>query len=87
MRAIGQVYGVNTFGSIVGAALAGLVLMPLLGLKWLLIVGASVDLALGVALLAADGRRLFGLNGARRWPQMVSRVRHRCVHCRHRDSN
>ena len=70
-RAIGQVYGVNTFGSIVGAALAGLVLMPLLGLKWLLIAGASVDLALGVALLAADGRRLFALDGARRWPRMV----------------
>ena len=49
-RAIGQVYGVNTFGSIVGAALAGLVLLPLLGLKWLLVAGASVDIVLGVAL-------------------------------------
>ena len=47
-QAIGQVYGVNTFGSIVGAAAAGLVLMPLLGLKWLLVAGASVDIALGV---------------------------------------
>jgi predicted membrane-bound spermidine synthase len=36
-RAIGQVYGVNTLGAIVGAGLAGLVLLPLLGLKWLLI--------------------------------------------------
>ena len=53
-RAIGQVYGVNTFGSIVGAGLAGLVLMPLLGLKGLLIAGASVDIVLGIALLASE---------------------------------
>jgi spermidine synthase len=56
-RAIGQVYSVNTFGSIVGASLAGLVLMPLLGLKWLLVAGASVDLALGVVLLWSEWRR------------------------------
>ena len=51
-RAIGLVYGFNTFGSIVGAALAGLVLMPLIGVKALLVVGAAVDMGLGVALLA-----------------------------------
>src|SRR5262249_48958556 len=56
-RAIGQVYGVNTLGSIGGAGVAGLVLMPLLGLKWLLVAGASVDIALGLALLASDWRR------------------------------
>src|SRR5688500_7954271 len=50
-RAIGLVYGFNTFGSIVGAALAGLVLMPLIGVKALLVVGATIDMALGVALL------------------------------------
>jgi predicted membrane-bound spermidine synthase len=55
-RAIGQVYGVNTFGSIVGAAVAGLVLMPLLGMKWLLVTGAAVDLVLGVGLLVFDSR-------------------------------
>ncbi|MGH7620136.1 MAG: fused MFS/spermidine synthase [Gemmatimonadaceae bacterium] len=64
-RAIGQVYSVNTFGSIVGAGLAGLVLMPLLGLKWLLVAGASVDIALGLALVIADRRR--GAAPARRW--------------------
>ena len=53
-RAIGQVYGVNTLGAIVGAGLAGLVLLPLLGLKVLLIAGASVDIALGIALLATE---------------------------------
>ncbi len=50
-KAIGDVYGINTLGSIVGVALAGLVLMPLLGLKWLLITGAAVDMALGVYIL------------------------------------
>ena len=50
-KAIGDVYGINTLGSIAGVALAGLVLMPLLGLKWLLIAGASIDMALGVYLL------------------------------------
>ena len=50
-RAIGDVYGINTLGSIAGVALAGLVLMPVLGLKWLLIAGAGVDMALGVYLL------------------------------------
>ena len=57
-RAIGTVYAVNTLGSIAGAALAALLLLPLLGLKWLLIAGALVDIGLGVALLAglAGGR-------------------------------
>jgi spermidine synthase/MFS family permease len=54
-RAIGQVYAVNTLGSILGAAMAGLVLMPLLGLKWLLVVGALIDVALGLWLLARHG--------------------------------
>jgi hypothetical protein len=47
------VYAVNTLGSIVGAALAGLLLMPLLGLKWLLVAGALVDVALGLLPLYA----------------------------------
>jgi hypothetical protein len=50
-RAVGQVYAVNTLGSIVGAALAGLVLMPIVGLRWLLVIGALVDALLGVWLL------------------------------------
>jgi len=50
-RAIGAVYGLNTLGSIAGVLLAGLLLMPLLGLKLLLITGAVIDIALGLALL------------------------------------
>jgi predicted membrane-bound spermidine synthase len=51
-RAIGTVYSVNTLGSIVGVIIAGLVLMPLIGLKLLLITGAVVDIALGVWLVS-----------------------------------
>ena len=69
-RAIGQVYGVNTLGSIVGAGVAGLVLMPLLGLKWLLVAGASVDIALGVVLLVGDRRWAMG-GGRSRWTQQL----------------
>lgn len=50
--AVGLVYGVNTFGSIVGVALAALILLPLIGLKALLFSGAALDMALGVWLLA-----------------------------------
>ncbi|MBX9927629.1 MAG: fused MFS/spermidine synthase, partial [Gemmatimonadaceae bacterium] len=55
-RAIGQVYSVNTLGSIVGAALASLVLLPLLGFKTLLLIGGGIDMALGVLLLWWAGR-------------------------------
>lgn len=51
-RAIGTVYAVNTLGSIVGVILAGLLLMPVLGLKKLLVVGTLIDIALGVWLFA-----------------------------------
>jgi hypothetical protein len=61
-RAVGSVYAVNTLGSIAGVILAGLILMPLLGVKLLLISGAFVDIALGVWLVAranpAGARRL-----------------------------
>ncbi len=54
-RAVGWVYGVNTFGSIVGVGLAGLVLLPLLGLRTLLVLGAALYLALGVFVFAYAG--------------------------------
>jgi predicted membrane-bound spermidine synthase len=52
-RAVGAVYGINTLGSIAGVVLAGLVLMPVFGLKALLIEGAALDMALGILLLRA----------------------------------
>jgi spermidine synthase len=53
--AIGRVYGVNTLGSIAGVVLAGLILMPIIGLKAMLIVGGALDIALGALILARGG--------------------------------
>jgi spermidine synthase len=50
-RSIGGVYGINTVGSIAGAALAAMILLPIVGLKWLLLSGAALDVALGGWLL------------------------------------
>jgi len=50
-KSIGEVYGWNTFGSIVGVVLGALVLMPLVGLKALLATGALLDMAVGAAIL------------------------------------
>lgn len=49
---IGAVYGANTLGAIAGVFLAIHLGMPFLGLRGLLVCGAVVDLALGIALLA-----------------------------------
>ena len=56
-KSIGTVYSVNTLGSIVGAALAALVLLPVLGLKALLVTGGLIDMGLGIWLLFIAGRR------------------------------
>jgi predicted membrane-bound spermidine synthase len=73
-RAIGTVYAVNTLGSIIGVIVAALVLLPVLGLKWLLVGGAAIDVLLGVALLvwerSASGWRV----NARRWAPAMSLV-------------
>jgi spermidine synthase len=73
-RAIGMVYGVNTLGSILGVALAGLVLLPLLGLKWLLVGGASIDVVLGVALLVMDAGPNASWAVRRRWTPALGAV-------------
>ncbi|MDB4889884.1 MAG: Spermine synthase [Gemmatimonadetes bacterium] len=71
-RSIGLVYAVNTLGSIVGVTLAALVLLPVLGLKWLLVGGAAIDVALGVALLMWERRGAPEWVGQRRFaPAMV----------------
>ena len=54
-KSIGAVYSVNTLGSIVGAALAALLLLPLLGLKTLLITGGVIDMGIGVWLMRMAG--------------------------------
>src|SRR5688572_21983684 len=49
--AIGQVYAANTLGAIAGVLVAVHAGLPLLGLKGTLILGAVVDVALGLVLL------------------------------------
>ncbi len=64
-RAIGQVYGANTLGAIVGVLLAVHIGLPLLGLKGLIVAGAAIDLALAVVLLGlAPGRLRVAWSGA-----------------------
>ena len=53
---VGRVYGVNTLGAITGATLGGLVLMPLLRLQGLIVIGALVDMLLGIALIRGEIR-------------------------------
>jgi len=60
-RTIGSVYAANTVGAILGVLAAVHLLMPALGVKGVVVIGAGLDLALGVALLALalpSGRRL-----------------------------
>ncbi|HVH99834.1 MAG TPA: hypothetical protein VM869_14025, partial [Enhygromyxa sp.] len=52
--AVGQVYGLNTLGAIAGATLAGLVLLPLIGLKATIVLGALIDMALGLWLIVRE---------------------------------
>ena len=52
-RGIGLAYGANTLGSVVGAVAGGLFVLPGLGLKGTIGLGAALDMAVGVALLAA----------------------------------
>ena len=52
-RSIGRVYGVNTLGSILGVSAAGAVLLPALGLKGLIVAGATLDMGLGLLILLA----------------------------------
>src|SRR2546425_958122 len=50
-RAIGQVYAANTLGAIAGVLLAVHVLMPTVGLKLAMVIGAATDILLGTWLL------------------------------------
>jgi hypothetical protein len=63
-RAIGAVYAWNTLGSIVGVIFGGLILLPLIGLKPMLMVGAAIDIGIGLLLLSRSspqGRRSYRL--------------------------
>ncbi len=53
---VGNVYGVNTLGAISGAVAAGLILMPVVGIKGVVVLGALVDMILGLLLLRHEIR-------------------------------
>ena len=79
-KAVGQVYAFNTLGAIVGVLAAVHVLMPMLGLKYALLVAAVVDIALGVWLLwpAGGGGVERGAAG-RAWRPTVATHQERAV--------
>lgn len=52
-KALGQVYAVNTLGSIIGVIVAVHLLLEWLGVRGAVLVGALIDVALGVALIVA----------------------------------
>jgi predicted membrane-bound spermidine synthase len=49
---IGKVYAMNTVGAIFGVLLAGLLVMPVLGLRNVVLLGAAGDVVVGLLLLA-----------------------------------
>ena len=61
-RSIGTVYAANTIGAIIGVLLGIHVGFPFIGLKGIIIAGASIDAVLGIVLLwgagSEPGRRL-----------------------------
>ena len=63
-RRVGSLYALNTFGAVVGTALAGYVLLPALGMRATLTLAALVNLAVGGLIVLAD-QRLAALAGAR----------------------
>jgi spermidine synthase len=50
--AIGKTYAVNTIGAIIGVLLGVQLVMPLLGVKYVILIGALIDMSLGLVLLS-----------------------------------
>lgn len=51
---IGQIYAANTIGAIVGVLVAVHIGLPILGLKGVIIIGAMLDIGLGLVLLSKE---------------------------------
>jgi spermidine synthase len=54
-RAIGTIYSLNTLGAIAGVLIAVHVLMPLIGIKGVILTGAGIHIALGLSRLTLRG--------------------------------
>lgn len=57
-RSVGVVFSVNTIGTVLGAALSGLVFLPLLGLAATFALGLALNLAIALAVLLRHHARL-----------------------------
>ena len=57
-RTVGGAFALNTAGTLIGAALAGVILLPYLGIKGTLFVGAGINIFLGLVILAIQVFRL-----------------------------
>jgi len=55
-RNVGDVFSANTFGNVIGALVAGFVLLPTIGLERTLLLGAATSGVIGVVLLWASSR-------------------------------
>ena len=55
-RSVGNVFAVNTIGTVIGSLGAGLVLVPLVGVRHAMEAGVFLNLLAGLVVLAADGR-------------------------------
>jgi spermidine synthase len=62
-RLVGRIYAWNTVGSILGAALAGVVLIPFMGMRGTLLLLAGGNLAVVAAAMYAGGQRAGWLRG------------------------
>jgi predicted membrane-bound spermidine synthase len=62
--AIGTLYSVNTLGCIAGVLLTVHLLMPLIGVKGVILTGASLHVALGVSRAFRPGKQQWGLRVA-----------------------
>ncbi|MCA9797473.1 MAG: fused MFS/spermidine synthase, partial [Candidatus Eremiobacteraeota bacterium] len=63
-RILSRLYGLNTLGAVVGAGLAGFVLLPSLGLVLTLILTALVNLAIGVSAVRLGNSTALGVGPA-----------------------
>jgi spermidine synthase len=53
-KLVARLYGLNTFGAVLGTVLAGFVLIRFLGLSWAILVTGGVNILVGIAALALD---------------------------------
>ncbi len=60
-KSIGSVYAANTIGAILGILIAVQFILPVFGLKNLIIIGAGIDIALGLFLLRQREKAFFVL--------------------------